>query len=355
MAFALMDGVCQTLQNCQQSATPRELAQRDSLLLRTFGSAVLAPRKQKRIDQLAKSLAHAIEQKWLTNASQSEWRRIERVSEARSSLANSSLQNDSAETAKAAPASPTSPAEGWRRSFGRHASTQFAFEVVSRVCRQSPNRDVDQLPVLSSTDPGRFITLASQALSAISARVDETPKLGERLSEEDEFIIEKLAASSHCVLTKLIDEIEQVTVESAFEPARAGYRIAVECVAVVEGFLGQSTAAVAIDSTSSMQSDSQQVLEKADVDLLQCGFDRRTLIFMPSTNGTNDAIDALIKARPTAAMVSANVDEAVVYCEASGISPSSLARGFERVYPGIAEAASRLFTRIDIEWSKWTL
>jgi hypothetical protein len=44
----------------------------------------------------------------------------------------------------------------------------------------------------------------------------------------------------------------------------------------------------------------------------------------------------------------------VVFCEGSGISPSSLTRGFERVYPGIAEAARRLFTRIDIDWSKGT-
>jgi hypothetical protein len=61
---------------------------------------------------------------------------------------------------------------------------------------------------------------------------------------------------------------------------------------------------------------------------------------------------ALLKTRPTAAVVSANVDEAVVFCEGSGISPLSLTRGFERVYPGIAEAARRLFTRIDIDWSK---
>jgi hypothetical protein len=157
------------------------------------------------------------------------------------------------------------------------------------------------------------------------------------------------------VLTKLIDEIEQVSAESRFETAKTDCKIAAECVAAVEGFLGQGSADVAIDSNSPVQADAQQVLGNAAVDLLQCGYDRRTLIFMPSTIRTSDAIDALIKARPTAAIVSANVDEAVVYCEASGISPSSLARGFERVYPGVAEAARRLFTRIDIDWSKWTL
>jgi hypothetical protein len=104
-----------------------------------------------------------------------------------------------------------------------------------------------------------------------------------------------------------------------------------------------------------LQADAQQTLARADVDLLQCGYDRRTLIIVPSSAKTNEAIDALTKARPTAAIVSADVDESVVFCEGSGISPSSLARGFERVYPGIAEAAGRLFTRIDIDWTAWTL
>jgi hypothetical protein len=103
-----------------------------------------------------------------------------------------------------------------------------------------------------------------------------------------------------------------------------------------------------------MQNDTQQALDRVDVDLLQCGYDRRTLIVVPSSNKTTEAIDALTEARPTAAIVSADVDESVVFCEGSGISPASFARGFEQVYPGIAEAARRLFTRIDIDWSAWT-
>ena len=70
---------------------------------------------------------------------------------------------------------------------------------------------------------------------------------------------------------------------------------------------------------------------------------------------TSEAIDALTRARPTAAVISADVDESVVFCECAGISPSSLARGLAWVYPGIAEAASRRFTRVDIDWSAWSL
>ena len=55
-------------------------------------------------------------------------------------------------------------------------------------------------------------------------------------------------------------------------------------------------------------------------------------------------------ARPTAGIVSADVAEPAIVCEGSGISPAAFAQGLERVYPGVAEAAGRLFTRIDIDW-----
>ncbi|HEV3417005.1 MAG TPA: tubulin-like doman-containing protein, partial [Pirellulales bacterium] len=99
-----------------------------------------------------------------------------------------------------------------------------------------------------------------------------------------------------------------------------------------------------------MQTDPRQTLDAANVDLLQCGYDRRTLLAVPSSNTTSESIDALTKARPTAAIISADVDEPVIFCEGSGIRPSSLLHGLERVYPGVADAAGRLFTRIDIAW-----
>jgi hypothetical protein len=57
-------------------------------------------------------------------------------------------------------------------------------------------------------------------------------------------------------------------------------------------------------------------------------------------------------ARPLAAVVAATVEDVQVVSEETGISPRSIAMGLERVYPGIAEAAGRLHTRIDVEWRK---
>jgi serine/threonine protein kinase len=110
----------------------------------------------------------------------------------------------------------------------------------------------------------------------------------------------------------------------------------------------------AITARIDPQSAAQKALDEADVDLLQCGYDRRTLIVAPSTSQPSDVIEALTSARPTAAVVSAEVDQPVVFWEGSGISPSSLAHGFEHVYPGIAQAARRLATRIDIDLTSWS-
>src|SRR5262249_30324583 len=100
----------------------------------------------------------------------------------------------------------------------------------------------------------------------------------------------------------------------------------------------------AITARIDPQSAAQKALDEADVDLLQCGYDRRTLILARSPVKPTDFTDALASAGPTAAVVSADVDQPVVFWEGSGISPSSLARGFEHVYPGIAQAARRLVT-----------
>jgi hypothetical protein len=71
----------------------------------------------------------------------------------------------------------------------------------------------------------------------------------------------------------------------------------------------------------------------------------------PQGRATDAAAQALLAAKPLAAVVPADVDDAVLVSEDSGISPRSLALGLEWVYPGISDAARRLHTRIDVEWT----
>jgi hypothetical protein len=355
LSLASTEGVRQMLQRWQQTATPRESGGQEPLLLRTFGSASLVGTQQKRIDRLSRSLARALEQHWLGDACPSEWRRLDRSCDDESASGSSSLPSESVEPSDVAPIAARITADEWRHSFGEHASARFAYEVVSRICHHSALSGAYRTTLLSAKNPACFVELASQTISSIYERVARSPELGDPLSDDDELMISQLASSGHRVLTKLIDEIELMPADSSFEAAKADQIIKAECVAAVEECLGRLTTDVALDANSARQADARQALDRADVDLLQCGYDRRTLIVEPLSKNTSQAIDALTQARPTAATVSADVAESVIFCEGSGIQPSSLARGFERVYPGIAEAARRHFTRTDMDWSAWSL
>jgi hypothetical protein len=316
------------------------------LLLRTFASASLTTPKQNRIDQLARYLTHAIGQKWLEEVCPSQLRKIDRADDIDSSLQNPSCPSDSTEKAQA---------DKWRHLFGQYSSTRFAYEVLSRIDRQSDLCDAYRTVLLSSKDPERFVELASQTLSSIRAYLAESPNSTDQLSAEDETILKELLARSDLLLAKSIDEIEQTSADSSSEMVSINHDILTECVTMVEDFFSRNSTSAAMDSNSTPEAFVQEALNRADIDLLQCGYDRRTLIVVPSKNKTSEAIGALTKARPTAVMAAADIDESVIFCEGSGIRPSSLARGFERVFPGVAEAASRLFTRTDINWSEATL
>jgi hypothetical protein len=338
ISLATTNGVRQMLQCCQHTPSPRELGRQKQLLLRTFASASLTTPKHNRIDQLARYLTHAIGRQWLEEVCPREWR-----------------LSDSTQISKIVSASSRTQTDEWRHMFGEHSSTRFAYEVLSRINRQSGLCAAYRTVLLSSKDPARFVELASQMLSSIRAYLAESLNPSDLLSDEDETIVNELAASSSRILTKLIDEIEQSPADSSCEVVSMDYDIVRECVTIVEEFFSRNSICVAIDSNSTPEALVQEALNRADIDLLQCGYDRRTLIVVPTRNTTGVGINALNQARPTAAMVSADIDESVIFCEGSGISPSSLARGFERVFPGVAEAASRLFTRIDINWSEATL
>jgi hypothetical protein len=355
LALASTEGVGHMLRSCRQTATPKELNGHEPLLLRSFATALVASPMQQRIDRLTDFLVQTVEQQWLSHACPSEWRRLDRPSEAEMSLPNLSAHDGPAALISGPPGSSATQSEEWRARFGDHAQTRFSFEVLSRVCRQSPLRDAYRSAMLSSTNPAQFVAFATQALSAISSRRASSPTTTERLSDADQSFADKLASSSHRVLTKLIDEIELMPTDARVDAAPIERIVRIECAAAVEECLAREAPGGALVSGPTIQDQAQQALDRANVELLQCGYDRRTLIVVPARDKRCDVIESIMSARPTAAVVTADVEEPVVVSEGAGVSPSSFARGLERVYPGIAEASKRHFTRIDIDWSAWSL
>jgi hypothetical protein len=233
--------------------------------------------------------------------------------------------------------------------LGNHASTRLAFEIASRVSRQAALRGAYRAGLQSSNDPSKVVAAASQVISSIMARQCASLPNDKASSSEDEAIIKSVVSASNRVLTKVVDEIDRLSANSSFDVAKLDQAIKLECTALAAEFLGRPSGGnVAL--SPDLEAGVRQTLDEANIDLLQCGHDRRTLVFVPRTDPECNLIRDLATVRPEIATIPASVDEAIVFCEGSGISSTAFLQGLERVYPDIAEAASRFFTRIDINW-----
>jgi len=70
---------------------------------------------------------------------------------------------------------------------------------------------------------------------------------------------------------------------------------------------------------------------------------------VPAGTRNTAAAEKSAAERPLAAVATTDVDDVVLVCEDSGISPRSVAAGLERAFPGVSVAARRLLTRVDVE------
>jgi hypothetical protein len=126
--------------------------------------------------------------------------------------------------------------------------------------------------------------------------------------------------------------------------------IQAECRTLLEESLGQPDVAAELTACIELGKETAAKLECDTTDVLPCGCDRRTLLFLPTDKSHKAAIEFLRALQPLASVVPAPIDDVLVVSEEAGISPQSLARGLGRVFPGIGDAASRLLTRNDVEW-----
>ena len=86
----------------------------------------------------------------------------------------------------------------------------------------------------------------------IGKRAADSSKLGETLSDEEESIVDKLAVCSQFVLTKIIDEIEQISADSSFDAAKIDCTIATESAVAVEEFFKTCSPEVALEANSTV-------------------------------------------------------------------------------------------------------
>jgi hypothetical protein len=190
---------------------------------------------------------------------------------------------------------------------------------------------------------------ARTVAASLAARAEREPSEGSRFADSP-VLGPLIAAGSARVIGRSVEKFDAKQSERFLPPDAIDEILKHECQALVEEKLRQPDLAKALTADVDLDAAIARTMERADVDLLQCGCDRRTLLFVPKADSHNATVEKMQAARPLAAVMSIDIDDALVITEATGISPRSLAHGFEHVFPGIADAARRLLTRIDIEW-----
>jgi hypothetical protein len=159
-----------------------------------------------------------------------------------------------------------------------------------------------------------------------------------------------IATASQRVLRQAIVTIDFRQPERFLAADALDHLIEAQCQKLLEESFNQPELGAALKNMLNVDQMLGRTIEQASNDLLQCGSERRTLLLVPKAEANGRAAETVRASRPLAALIPADVDDVAVVTEYAGISPGSLAQAITRVFPGIADAAHRLLTRIDIEW-----
>jgi serine/threonine protein kinase len=338
------------LRNCRNASTSRDAATPISFSLRSFGCARLSDRQRSRFDQLAIELANSVKRHWLTDATGAEWRNTVRKVDAIFPRTPPPTPLEGEIEGTNPPVSRPSQSELMRSWFGAQSSSRFALESISHLAQQSSRSVESGGTPYSPKRTHDVLGVLAHALASFAEKSNPSSDAAQSSSDGNLATLAALTEEVSCrVLAKVADEMETLRKDGARGDHVIEQILAAECAAALEHLSRKPEQAAAVMFRMGPD-DVTHVLERASADLLKCGCDRRTMVVVPKSQAESIATPIVAAARPTSAVISAEVGEEIIICEESGIRPRSVAAGLERVYPGIAEAASRLLTRIDIEW-----
>jgi hypothetical protein len=232
-------------------------------------------------------------------------------------------------------------------------SLEFAGEVLRQIQRRLEARDDRGKPLILASDAKLIADTARGVAAFLAAHVHREPDKGSPFTASP-ILRPLIAEGSLRIVTHAVEKFD-IKHPERFLPAEAiDEVIYADARALLEKSLASRELAAEITKLLDLDRALLSAVDNADSDLLKCGRDRRTLVFMPTESAQDSATDSLHTARPLAGRFPAAVDDIVVVTESAGVSPRSVAAGLERVFPGIADAARRLLTRIDIEWQSLT-
>lgn len=340
------------LRSCRTSRTPREKSEQ-SFRLRKLGYASLADQKRSFVGQIAVELAEAVKHHWLTNDASANWEKLVREAEQAASEAKLVPANDENPNAPRAvvPVNEAAPL-ALRGRFKEYKSLEFASEVLRQIQRQLESRDDRGRPLLIARD-AKLIADTARGIAAALTAGWELKIEHSSLAADKALVHSLVAAASRRVVGRAVDCFDPTQPERLLPADSINDIVQSECRELLEEGLARPESAASIEALIDMELAAAAMLGGATTDLLQCGYDRRTLFFMPQGDEPRAALMAkLPTSRPLSAVIPVTADDVIVVSEESGLSPRSLAYQLERVLPGIAEAARRLHTRVDVEWEE---
>jgi serine/threonine protein kinase len=338
------------LRSCRNSHTPRERSPAQSLTLKKFGYASLTDQRRRIIRGLAADLTDAVKRHWIAGDRSANWEQLVREEHEAATVPRLDMvtEGDSNSLPTVTPVSETTALE-LRGRFKEYMSLEFASEVLRHIQCQLASRDDRGRPLILSRDAKLIADTAYAVATALAERMKNESDCNSLFSGSAVFQ-SLIAAGSRRVLSDAVKNFDLRQPERFLSADEIDELIQAECEVLLEESLARPDLAGAVSALIDNRKVILLALEHATTSLLQCGSDRRTLLLVPKNHARPEFEQHLRYARPLASVVHANVEHVVLLSEETGISPRSFMLGLERVYPGIADAAARLHTRIDIQW-----
>jgi serine/threonine protein kinase len=335
------------LRSCRASQTPREQARGKALSLRKLGYAAVADQTREFIRVLAADLARAIRCHWLTVDKNADWERLVRDEQQSASIPKLAAKDAKSVGPQVLPVNDATSLM-LRARFKEYLPLEFTSEVLLQIQNQLKNRDDRGRPLITTHDAKAIADAARTVIASLSGRVQQ--ESSNSPFSDSPALRPLISAGSQRLLRHAVEKFDLKQPDRFLPVDAIDELLEAECHALLEERLTHPDFAAAIMALVDLDQSMIKTIEHATPDLLQCGGDRRTLLFVPNPETHKPAVEKLRALRPMAAVVTANFDDALVVSEEAAISPCSLASGLERLFPGIADAARRLHTRIDVDW-----
>jgi serine/threonine protein kinase len=342
-------GARATLRACRASLTPREQTYGRSLTLKMWSYASLADQKRNLIGKLAIDLAESVKRHWLTNDTSADWERL--VREDQQAAVAPTLDGSKGNDLNAPPA--VAPRHGasalaLRGRFAQFMRLEFTSEVLRHIERQLESRDDRGRPLILAREAREIADTARAVIASLATHMEHSSKVSR--FDGSSKIRPLIAECSRRLVSRSVAKFDPKQPDNFLPTGTLDELLQIECRSLLEESLSRPDFSEALAELIDLDVVTSQMFADASNKTFRHGGERRSLLFVPIGGENRETTEKLQLAMPLAAAVPAAMDDVVLVLEEAGISPRSLARGIENAFPGIADAARRLHTRVDVNW-----